>query len=257
MPDMLEKKTPEHLEFINDIDVEELASSAQFFLGQAIQYQQLMMMYDCAIKEVRTKLEVLNTEMSLRYQRNPIEYINCRIKKPVSIVRKLQRKGLPATVETLESNVINDIAGIRVICAFIDDIYSIANMLIRQDDITLIDKKDYIKNPKANGYRSLHLIVEVPVFFSDQTRNMRVEVQIRTIAMDFWASLEHQLKYKKQVDNETKIIEELRQCAETIAATDERMLKIRNQINGKDSGTLQPESDPIPLLEKFSLSTNG
>ena len=118
MPDMLEKKTPEHLEFINDIDVEELASSAQFFLGQAIQYQQLMMMYDCAIKEVRTKLEVLNTEMSLRYQRNPIEYINCRIKKPVSIVRKLQRKGLPATVETLESNAINDIAGIRVICAF-------------------------------------------------------------------------------------------------------------------------------------------
>ena len=130
-------------------------------------------------------------------------------------------------------------------------------MLIRQDDITLIDKKDYIKNPKANGYRSLHLIVEVPVFFSDQTRNMRVEVQIRTIAMDFWASLEHQLKYKKQVDNETEIVEELRQCAETIAATDERMLKIRNQINGKDSGTLQPESDPIPLLEKFSLSTNG
>lgn len=257
MPDMLEKKTPEHLEIINDIDVEELASSAQFFLGQAIQYQQLMMMYDCAIKEVRTKLEVLNTEMSLRYQRNPIEYINCRIKKPVSIVRKLQRRGLPATVETLESNAINDIAGIRVICAFIDDIYSIANMLIRQDDITLIEKKDYIKNPKANGYRSLHLIVEVPVFFSDQTRNMRVEVQIRTIAMDFWASLEHQLKYKKEVDNETEIIEELRQCAETIAATDERMLKIRNQINGKDSGTLQPESDPIPLLEKFSLSTNG
>ena len=99
--------------------------------------------------------------------------------------------------------------------------------------------------------------MEVPVFFSDQTRNMRVEVQIRTIAMDFWASLEHQLKYKKQVDNETEIVEELRQCAETIAATDERMLKIRNQINGKDSGTLQPESDPIPLLEKFSLSTNG
>lgn len=149
MPDMLEKKTPEHLEIINDIDVEELASSAQFFLGQAIQYQQLMMMYDCAIKEVRTKLEVLNTEMSLRYQRNPIEYINCRIKKPVSIVRKLQRKGLPATVETLESNAINDIAGIRVICAFIDDIYSIANMLIRQDDITLIDQKGLHKEPES------------------------------------------------------------------------------------------------------------
>ena len=217
-----------------------------------------MMMYDCAIKEVRTKLEVLNTEMSLRYRETRSNTSTAGIKKPVSIVRKLQRKGLPLPVETLESNAINDIAGIRVICAFIDDIYSIANMLIRQDDITLIDKKDYIKNPKANGYRSLSPDCgSACLLLRSDEKSARGSIEIRTIAMDFWASLEHQLKYKKQVDNETEIVEELRQCAETIAATDERMLKIRNQINGKDSGTLQPESDPIPLLEKFSLSTNG
>ena len=232
MPDMLEKKTPEHLEFINDIDVEELASSAQFFLGQAIQYQQLMMMYDCAIKEVRTKLEVLNTEMSLRYQRNPIEYINCRIKKPVSIAKKLASKGCPVTCASILNN-LDDVAGIRVICPFIDDIYMVAEKLISQDDITLIEAKDYISHPKPNGYRSLHVIVEIPVFFADHTRNMRVEVQIRTIAMDFWASLDHQLRYKKDIPNVDMISARLKKCADVISATDLEMQSIKNSIYGQ------------------------
>ena len=171
--------------------------------------------------------------MSLRYQRNPIEYINCRIKKPVSIVRKLQRKGLPATVETLESNAINDIAGIRVICAFIDDIYTIADLITRQDDITVIQVKDYIKNPKPNGYRSYHMIVEIPVFFSKGKTPMRAEIQIRTNGMDFWATLEHQLRYKQNIeemDGYEDVSNELLNCARTVIDMDNEMQRIKNKI---------------------------
>ena len=264
MGNLPEKVSPDRLEIYNSLDVREISENTQFFLDQAVQYQELMMMYECAIKEVRTKLEVLNLELSVRYQRNPIEFISCRIKKPVSIVKKMQKRGLPLDVEVLYENVINDIAGIRVICSFIDDIYAIASMLVRQDDITLIQEKDYIKNPKPNGYRSLHLIVEVPVFFSDHTRNMRVEVQIRTIAMDFWASLEHQVKYKKKVENEEEIYQELLECADTIAATDRKMLEIRKKISGDDGDPIQPEDDAIHRLEnmpayveRFDKNANG
>lgn len=218
------------------------------FMKQAFQFQELMMMYNCASKEVRTKLEVLNDELSIRYQRNPIEFITSRIKKPMSIVEKLQRYGKPVTVEAVEDS-LNDVAGIRVICSFIDDIYAVADMLLKQDDITLITRKDYIKNPKPNGYRSLHLIVEVPVFFSDQKRPMRVEVQIRTIAMDFWASLDHQLKYKHDVKNAEQISAELKACADVIAETDLRMLSIKNQIY-----TDCDEADnPMECLSKLKL----
>lgn len=201
----------------------------EYFINQAYQFQEALMMYNCAIKEVRTKLEVLNDELSIRYKRNPIEFITSRVKKPFSIVEKLNRNGHPLTVEAMTST-LNDVAGVRVICSFIDDIYSVADMLIKQDDITLIKKKDYIKAPKENGYRSLHLIVEVPVFFSDRKQPMRVEVQIRTIAMDFWATLEHQLKYKKDVKNPEEIQLELRECADIISQTDTRMLNIKNKI---------------------------
>lgn len=202
-------------------------------INQAREFQVIMMMYTCAIREVKTKLEVLNDELSVRNQRNPIEVIKSRVKRPLSIVEKLQRRDLPVSLDSIIDN-LDDVAGIRVICSFVDDIYAIANMLVSQDDITVVAVKDYIKNPKPNGYRSYHLILEIPVFFSDQKKSMRVEVQIRTIAMDFWASLDHQLKYKKEMGPAaTQISEELRQCAEVIADTDKRMLEIRKNIESQ------------------------
>lgn len=187
------------------------------------------MRYNAAIREVRTKFEVLNDEFSFRNSRNPIESITSRIKKPVSIAEKLRRMGCPLTLESVSEN-LNDIAGIRVICSFIDDIYMVAELLARQDDITVVRVKDYIQKPKPNGYRSYHMIVEVPVFFSDGKRPMRVEIQLRTVAMDFWASLEHQMKYKQDSADRPEIAAELKSCAETIAATDARMLGIRRRI---------------------------
>lgn len=214
------------------VSVPDVIQVPDVLVSQARQFQQVMMMYTCAIREVKTKLEVLNDELSVRNQRNPIEMIKSRVKKPMSIVEKLQRKGLPISLETMVDN-LDDVAGIRVICSFVDDIYDVANMLTCQDDIKVIAVKDYIKNPKPNGYRSYHMIVEIPVFFSDRKKPMRVEVQIWTIAMDFWASLDHLLKYKKEVINEAEIGEELRQCAETIAQTDQKMYEIRQKIEAQ------------------------
>ena len=192
-----------------------------------------MMMYACAIREVKTKLEVLNDELSIKNQRNPIEMIKSRVKKPMSILEKLQRRGLPVSVESMVKN-LDDVAGIRIICSFVDDIYEVAEMLVRQDDVTVIAIKDYIKNPKPNDYRSYHMIIEIPVFFSDSKKPIRVEVQIRTIAMDFWASLDHQLKYKKSfVDLNGEISGELKQCADVIAQTDNKMLEIRKRIEAQ------------------------
>lgn len=198
-------------------------------LDKMQKFQELMMRYNAAIREVRTKFEVLNDEFSFRNSRNPIESITSRIKKPVSIAEKLRRMGCPLTLESVSEN-LNDIAGIRVICSFIDDIYMVAELLARQDDITVVRVKDYIQKPKPNGYRSYHMIVEVPVFFSDGKRPMRVEIQLRTVAMDFWASLEHQMKYKQDSADRPEIAAELKSCAETIAATDARMLGIRRRI---------------------------
>lgn len=203
-------------------------------IGEARQFQQAMMKYSCAIREVRTKLEVLNDELSVKNQRNPIEMIKARVKRPISIIEKLQRRGLPISIDSMLTN-LDDIAGVRVICSFIDDIYEISKMLRRQDDVKVIAIKDYIHSPKTNGYRSYHMIVEVPVFFSDCRQFMRVEVQIRTMAMDFWASLEHQLKYKKRLDDadDGEIGDQLRDCAEVIAETDWKMLEIRQKIENK------------------------
>ena len=208
----------DELNFVPDSD--------NYFVNQAIQFRELMMMYNCAIREVRTKLEVLNDELSIRNSRNPIEFIESRIKRPLSIVDKLKRYGEPVNVESIERS-LNDVAGIRVICPFIDDIYSVADMLLSQDDITLIKKKDYIENPKPNGYRSLHLIVETPIFLHDQKRMMRVEVQFRTISMDWWASLEHKLRYKKDLPELDHVNRELIECAQKRAPLDARKEKLQ------------------------------
>ena len=194
----------------------------ELILKKARPFMDLMMEYQCALMEVETKLNVLNEEFAAKYQRNPFESIKSRIKEPLSIINKMKRKGFELSVESMEKNLF-DIAGIRVICSFCDDIYAIASMLTGQDDIILVDVKDYIKNPKPNGYRSLHLILDIPIFLSSGKKHMKVEVQFRTIAMDFWASLEHS----------EEIVAELKECADVISAMDCRMQEIRNKIEGK------------------------
>lgn len=191
----------------------------------------LMAYYRCAIMEIETKFNVLNEQFSLQYDRNPIESIKSRIKSTESIIKKVRNKNIPLTLDSIENN-IRDIAGIRVVCSFQDDIYLLAECLLNQDDITLIEKKDYIKNPKPSGYRSLHLIVEVPIFLQDGKKLMKVEVQLRTIAMDFWASLEHKLRYKKNIpETEANLLAtELIDCANISSALDIRMEEIRKRI---------------------------
>ena len=198
----------------------------------AMPYKELMAYYRCAMMEVETKFNVLNEELSLAYDRNPIETIKSRLKSPESIVDKVARKGLPLTIDSIEKN-IRDIAGIRVICSFPSDIYMLADALLRQDDVTLIERKDYIKNPKLNGYRSFHMILNVPVYMANGKEFAPVEIQIRTIAMDFWASLEHQLHYKSigNQDVAASLTDELKQCAETIAETDLKMQDMFKEIS--------------------------
>ena len=198
-----------------------------------VEYKDLQMVYTCAIKEVETKLEILSTEFNLKHKRNPISSIKTRLKRTESIAEKLAKNNHPFTIESIEKNV-RDVAGIRVVCSYIDDIYAIADALLGQDDVRLIDKKDYIKDPKPNGYRSLHLIISIPVFLAKSKKEVMVEVQIRTIAMDFWASLEHQMRYKRDIQDEAAVCDELRACADVIADTDRRMLELRQQIERAD-----------------------
>ena len=194
----------------------------------------LMSYYQCASMEIETKFRVLNQEYSLEYDKNPIEGIKTRIKSYDSLVRKIRRKNIPMSLASIEEN-IKDIAGVRVICSFPEDIYELADSFLKQDDIVLIEKKDYIKNPKPSGYRSLHLIVQVPIFLQKNKKMVNVEVQFRTIAMDFWASLEHKLRYKKDIpeDQAQQLQEELLACATQSAQLDERMQEIRNQLVSK------------------------
>lgn len=195
---------------------------------------ELMAYYRCAIMEVETKFKVLDEQFSLEYDRNPIESIKSRLKSYESIIKKLKDRDLPFSLEAIQEN-IRDIAGIRVICSFPEDIYMLAECLLSQDDVKLIEKKDYIKNPKKSGYRSLHLIIEVPIFLRNEKKSMKVEVQLRTIAMDFWASLEHKLRYKKNIDpKENEMLEkDLVECSEISAALDKRMEEIRDRIEKK------------------------
>ena len=200
-----------------------------FVEESTLPYRQMMTYYNCALMEVETKFKVLNEQFSLFYDRNPIESIHTRIKSQSSILKKLQKKNLALTIPNIENNLF-DIAGVRVVCSFTEDIYSLANSFLNQDDVRLIEKKDYIQNPKENGYRSLHLIVEIPIFLSDEKKWVKVEVQFRTIAMDFWASLEHKIYYKFEGHAPEYISRDLRACAEIVSNLDAKMLQLNEAI---------------------------
>ena len=194
------------------------------------EFRRAMTYYHCAIMEMETKFKVLDREFSLAHDRNPIADIRTRLKSPQSISEKMEKLNLPLSIESMMEN-LSDVAGVRVICSFPEDVYLLADALLRQDDVKLLARKDYIANPKPNGYRSLHLIVELPIFFSRETVPMKVEIQLRTIAMDFWASLEHQQKYKKGLDSDAALTEELKRCADASAALDLRMQQIRQALD--------------------------
>lgn len=203
-------------------------------LKEAKSFHRLMLEYQSAIMEVETRLKSLNAEFSQEYNRNPFESIKSRLKTPESIYEKLERKGYPATVENIREQLM-DVAGVWIICSFPDDIYRLAELFTGQDDITVLRVKDYIRNPKPNGYRSLHLILSVPIFLSGGKKQMNVEIQFRTIAMDFWASVEHKLKYKKDVEDADEIVGQLKICADSIETLDYRMQEIRNRIDKRDA----------------------
>ena len=193
-------------------------------------WKTIMFLYNAALKEVGTKLEILNDEFQHVHKYNPIEHIKTRIKTPESIVKKLKRYGFETSVENMVKH-INDIAGVRLICSFTSDIYRLAEMIGHQSDLKVISIKDYIKNPKESGYKSFHMIVSVPVFLSDSVVETKVEIQIRTIAMDFWASLEHKIYYKLEGHAPKQISDELRECADMVSALDEKMLSLNESIH--------------------------
>ena len=203
------------------------------------QYREMMQLYYAAVREVRTKVEILDEEFRTRYAHNPIHHIDSRLKSPQSMMKKLARKGLPQTLEAAEAN-LNDIAGIRIVCNYLDDIYRIADLLQRQRDVEFVHRRDYIENTKESGYRSLHLVIRIPVFLSSHTELVPVEVQIRTIAMDFWATLEHQLRYKSNHETTQQLRRRLQHCAEASAALDREMQDIYREINGPSAGEPQP-----------------
>lgn len=200
------------------------------YLNTESQYRQIIFFYEAGIQQITAKLEILNKEFQYCYDRNPIENIKSRVKSQESIVRKMQKKGLPLTVSCMMSHVY-DIAGVRVVCPFITDVYHVARMLMNQTDVEVIRIKDYIESPKDNGYRSLHLLVMVDVFFSDQKKQVPIEIQLRTIAMNFWASAEHQLRYKKDTQFTSDMHKQLKQCADLMARADTKMQLLAEKIN--------------------------
>ncbi len=220
---------PTALATLSEVSMNALYHQTKRIMGRMVDYKELRMIYACAMKEIKTKFDILNTEFNLQYHRNPINSIQTRLKSTSSIIEKLAKLNMPVDIENIDEH-IHDIAGVRVICSYIDDVYLVAEALLKQDDITLVTRKDYIASPKENGYRSLHLIVKVPVFLSERRLEMEVEVQLRTIAMDFWASLEHQLHYKTDFDGKDELVDELRKCAETISKTDSEMMQIRSKM---------------------------
>lgn len=220
-------------------EVEEglILSKAGAYLDMAKHYKQIMLFYESGIRQLTAKLEILNKEFQLCNDRNPIENVKSRIKAQESILRKMEKQGLPLTFDNM-MNYIHDVAGIRVICPFITDVYQIARLLISQPDVELVQIKDYIREPKKNGYRSLHLIVMVEVHFSDRKRKVPVEIQLRTIAMNFWASTEHQLRYKKERDFSDEIHQQLKECADIMAEADQRMQKLAENLEVSDAEDL-------------------
>lgn len=195
-------------------------------------WETMMLLYNSALKEVGTKLEILNDEFQHIHQYNPIEHIKSRIKSPESIVKKLKKRGLDSTIENM-MEFVNDVAGIRVICSFTSDIYHIAEMLRNQNDLTVISVKDYIVSPKESGYKSFHMIVSIPIYLSDSVVDTKVEIQIRTVAMDFWASLEHKMNYKLEQNAPDKIRQELYECAQMVSLLDDKMLSLNEEIQAE------------------------
>ena len=212
-------------ELLSNVDNENL------LISELQPFVELFMHYECAMLEIETKLNVFDKEFSLRGDSNPIESISTRLKSPISLMNKLQRYNLTFDIETIKNN-IYDVAGVRVICSFKNDVYKLVEALKQQHDLTVIEEKDYIKNHKDNGYRSYHLIVEVPIFLSEKVEHVAVEIQFRTIAMDFWASLEHKLRYKKNLseEKEKEIERRLLLCAEISAKLDNQMQKVKEII---------------------------
>ena len=233
-------KNSEQIKSFGTMDADEAlqlfmnSGALEWAKNQTQRYTRLMAYYRCAMMEIETKFNVLNEEFSLRHDRNPISSIKTRLKSPLSIKNKLERKSQPFTLASIEENV-NDIAGIRVVCSFLDDVYMLADALLAQDDIVLISRKDYISSPKESGYRSLHLIVSVPIFLASEKRYMKVEIQLRTIAEDFWASLEHQLRYKKDRVFTPEMAEELKLCAEMSDRLDRKMDRLRSAVQSDNS----------------------
>lgn len=214
---------------MDENQVRKMAAEVAKEFSKSKEFLDSMTYYRCALMEVETKLNVLNEEFSLQYDRNPFESIESRLKGPTSIVEKMLFKGLDINVENMEGEIF-DIAGVRVVCSFKEDIYKLSDLLIQQDDVILLAKKDYIENPKSNGYRSFHIILDIPIFLSDGKRHMKVEVQFRTIAMDFWASVDHKLKYKKEIDHPEEVVERLKKCADSLAEMDDEMEEIRRSL---------------------------
>ncbi len=230
-----EKKNPFITGFESDEDV--LLPQANDYLDMAKQYKQIMFFYESGIRQLTAKLDILNKEFQFCNDRNPIENVKSRIKTQESIIRKMEKKGLPLTFSCM-MNQIHDIAGIRIICPFITDVYQVARLLISQPDVELVEIKDYIRKPKKNGYRSLHMIVSVEVRFSDMVRKVMVEIQLRTIAMNFWASTEHQLRYKKERIFTEEVHKQLKECADIMAQADEKMQKLAENLNISDTENL-------------------
>lgn len=211
-------------------DPHQLQQVSEEFQHMVDEFFSVQSRYSAAIREVQTKLEILDDEFQLRHRRNPIHHMQSRLKSIQSMMEKLKRRNYPVSISSAVEN-LQDIAGVRVICSYVQDVYTIANLLVGQDDVHLIRMSDYIREPKANGYRSLHLIVEIPVFLSEGRILVPVEVQIRTIAMDFWATLEHSLRYKAQESIPKHISDELQRVATDIASLDQRMQAIHDQVD--------------------------
>ncbi|MBB5173850.1 GTP pyrophosphokinase [Texcoconibacillus texcoconensis] len=195
-----------------------------------VEIRNFLIIYKFAIEEMKTKLNILSEEFEYMHERNPIESVKSRVKKPKSIMDKLQRKGFDVNIDQARARV-HDIAGIRVVCSFVSDIYTIYDLIYKQHDINVIEVKDYLENPKPNGYQSLHMIIEIPVFLSDRTEYVKVEIQIRTLAMDFWASLEHKIHYKFQTHVPSELIEELREAAHIVNNLDQKMETIKEDMH--------------------------
>ncbi len=230
------------------------------YYNEEDEWNRALLLYDSVLREINTKLEILNNEFKQAHQYNPIEHITSRIKSPESIARKIRKKGLELTVENIVKYV-NDVAGVRIICSFTSDIYRIASSISNQDDVTVLRVKDYIANPKPNGYMSYHMIVSIPIFLTNDVIDTKVEIQIRTIAMDFWASLEHKIYYKFEGKAPAGIRDELKECANIISFLDEKMLSINENVKHYhedfNGGVAMSSDTPLPVVSADNTGSSA